>query len=96
MAAIGVFGILLMFTVSVYSVNTIVYDRWPVFAKPILETQLTWLFQFEQWDLLSWLTGLVPLLGAVMAYVGVKAWRDKMMARGDRVFKLNRNYHVVR
>lgn len=96
MTAFGVYVLAQMFTASVYSINTIVYNRWPIFAKGILQEQLAPYFQFLQWDLLSWLTALVPLALGVGTYVAIKAWRERMMDSGDRVFKLNRNYHRVR
>lgn len=96
MTAFGVYVLAQMFTASVYSINNVVYNRWPVFAQSILKDQMAPYFQFLQWDLLSWLTGLVPLALAIGTYVGIKVWRERMMEAGDRVFKLNRNYHRVR
>lgn len=96
LTAWGVFVLGITFMSSVYSINNVIYNRWPVFAETIGQEAISPYLQFFQWDLLSWLTMLVPLLLAVLTYVGIKAWRDAMMAKGDRVFKLNRNYHRVR
>lgn len=96
LTAWGVFVLMSTFMASVYSINNVIYNRWPIFAEPILQDQISPFFQFFQWDLLSWLTMLIPLILAVLTYAGIKIWRDRMMAKGDRVFKLNRNYHRVR
>lgn len=96
LASLGVFVLGVTFMASVYSINNVVYNRWPIFAEPILQDQISPFVQFFQWDLLSWLTLLLPLALAVFTYVAIKSWRERMMAAGDRVFKLNRNYHRVR
>ncbi len=96
LAAWGVFVLSVAFMASVYSINNVIYNRWPVFAKPILKDEIEIFFQFLQWDLLSWLTMLIPVAAGLITYVAIKSWRDRMMDAGDRVFKLNRNYYRVR
>jgi len=94
--AFGVFALGIVTMASVYSINNVIYNRWPVMATTILEEQISPFIQFLQWDLLSWLTMLIPLALAVLTYVGIKTWRERMMDEGDRVFQLNRNYYRVR
>ncbi len=96
MTALGVFGLGVLTTASIYSINNVIYNRWPVFAQTIGQDAIQPFIQGLQWDLLSWLCLLVPLAMAVGTYVGIKVWRERMMEAGDRVFKLNRNYHRVR
>jgi quinol-cytochrome oxidoreductase complex cytochrome b subunit len=96
MASIGVFGLGILTTASIYSINNVLYNRWEILARTILRDQISPYVQFLQWDLLSWLSVLLPLLAAVGTYVGLRVWRERMMERGDRVFQLNRNYYRVR
>ncbi|MDX1610939.1 MAG: hypothetical protein R3185_01135 [Candidatus Thermoplasmatota archaeon] len=96
MAAWGVFVLGITFMASVYSINNVIYNRWPIMAETILKDQISPIFQFFQWDLLSWLTMLIPMAMGIITYVLLRTYRDNMMAAGDRVFKLNRNYYRVR
>jgi quinol-cytochrome oxidoreductase complex cytochrome b subunit len=96
MTALGVFALGLMTTASVYSINNVIYERWPVTATKFGSDVIGPFFQFLQWDLLSWMSVLLPLVLSVLTYVGIKTWRERMMEEGDRVFQLNRNYYRVR
>jgi quinol-cytochrome oxidoreductase complex cytochrome b subunit len=94
--SVGVFALGVLTMASVYSINNVIYNRWPVTATKFGQDLIGPFFQFLQWDLLSWMTVLLPLTLAVLTYVGIKTWRERMMDEGDRVFKLNRNYYRVR
>ena len=96
MAAFGVWAFAFATTTSIYAVNNLLYVRWEWMAYPILDQQLAPYFQFAQWDVLSWISILLPIVMALATYAWLKRWRAKALARGDRVFKLNRNYHRVR
>ena len=100
MAAWGVWGLTFALTASIYAINTVLYDRPEAYlkalAKPVGEPQISPVFQFAQWDVLSWICILLPIVAALLTYGYLKRWKARAMAAGDRVFKLNRNYHRVR
>lgn len=96
MACLGVGLLTLLSTATIYSINNVIYERWPVMATPILQQYIEPYIQFLQWDLLSWLCALIPIAATVATYVSIRVWRERMMERGDRVYTLNRNYHRVR
>ncbi|HWG89287.1 MAG TPA: hypothetical protein VNZ52_00410 [Candidatus Thermoplasmatota archaeon] len=107
-AAAGLAGAVWIFMVSVYSVNTVIYGRAPIYGEEYtMETFFTWLhgfgiaqgmsdmkdvITFFQLDLLSWLTNLLPFLVFVFTYIPL---RMVQKAHGYEA-KLNYNYYKVR
>ena len=107
-AAAGLGGAVWVLMQSVYSINTVIYGRAPIFGQEYsMEFLFNWfhgygllleydnmrdVITFFQLDLLSWLTNLLPSLTFVVTYIPLKL----VQKQHGYEAKLNYNYYKVR
>jgi quinol-cytochrome oxidoreductase complex cytochrome b subunit len=97
MAGYGVFGMLLGITLSAYSVDVLLMDRWGFLARDLwVEAGLTEVLHLLQTNVLSLLTIGIPIIGGVVTYFFMK-WRGSIK---DGIpgyeHKLSASYYKIR
>jgi len=80
-----------IFMISVYSINNVINEKWPVFGKEYLVWTRDYVTVF-QLDLLALLTNLTPIIAFFLCYVPLKLLQK---THGYEA-KLNANYYKVR